>query len=165
MRHHKKIYLLKKNQDKVFIKDDFISFKYCAEWVDRAPKLGPGEFSWKDRTMDVTNFRVTDRAKKFVTEELNLRVRCSQAQLQVWPEGSKSELHIHDDKGRDGIIFNSMLYLNDNFLGGEFYTKEGIIIKPRPGLFTTFNGQKIWHGVQPVTKNTRYTFIFWWQSY
>jgi len=157
MRHHKKIYLLKKNQDKVFIKDDFISFKYCAEWLDRAPK--------KETTLDIINFRVTDKAKKFVTEELNLRVRCAQAQLQVWPEGSKRELHIHNDKGREDIVFNSMLYLNDNFLGGEFYTKEGIILKPRPGLFTTFNGQKLWHGVQPVTKNTRYTISFQWQSY
>ena len=108
---------------------------------------------------------MTDKAKKFVTEELNLRVRCAQAQLQVWPEGSKRELHIHNDKGREDIVFNSMLYLNDNFLGGEFYTKEGIILKPRPGLFTTFNGQKLWHGVQPVTKNTRYTISFQWQSY
>ena len=157
MRHHKKIYLLKKNQDKVFIKDDFISFKYCAEWVDRAPK--------KETTLDIINFRVTDKAKKFVTEELNLRVRCAQAQLQVWPEGSKRELHIHNDKGREDIVFNSTLYLNDNFLGGEFYTKEGIILKPRPGLFTTFNGQRLWHGVQPVTKNTRYTISFQWQSY
>ena len=157
MRHHKKIYLLKKNQDKVFIKDDFISFKYCAEWVDRAPK--------KETTLDIINFRVTDKAKKFVTEELNLRVRCAQAQLQVWPEGSKRELHIHNDKGREDIVFNSTLYLNDNFLGGEFYTKEGIILKPRPGLFTTFNGQRLGHGVQPVTKNTRYTISFQWQSY
>jgi predicted 2-oxoglutarate/Fe(II)-dependent dioxygenase YbiX len=83
---------------------------------------------------------------------------------QNWNVNSISDLHIHNERGREKTKYNSLIYLNDNYNGGEFYTKNGIVIKPSVGLLTLFNGQKVWHGVNMVKKKDRHTLIFWWKN-
>ena len=56
-----------------------------------------------------------------------------------------------------------MLYLNDDFLGGEFYTESGIVLKPKKGMLTLFNGATVKHGVKKVLEKDRYSIIFWWK--
>ena len=76
----------------------------------------------------------------------------------------KAHPHIHTDEGRKETKHNSLLYLNNNFLGGEFVTKSGILIRPKKGMLTLFDGQKVYHGVKRVKQNDRKTIIFWWRN-
>ncbi len=90
------------------------------------------------------------------------------AQIQTWPTSSKSDLHVHGEKcdwddGRENTGFNSLIYLNDDFEGGEFFT-ENIMIKPKTGTLTLFDGSTIYHGVKPILKGERYTIILWWKK-
>ena len=62
------------------------------------------------------------------------------------------------------IEYNSLIYLNEKFKGGEFYTKNGINLKPKKGMLTFFNGQTVHHGVKKVFNNDRKTIIFWWRK-
>ena len=94
----------------------------------------------------------------------NLKLTAEQAEIQNHHVNSSADLHIHNDLGREHIIYNSLIYLNDNFDGGHFITKNGISIKPEKGMLTFFNGQKVYHGVKRVLKNDRKTIIFWWRK-
>jgi len=56
-----------------------------------------------------------------------------------------------------------VLYLNDDFEGGEFVFPDlHIHIKPKPGMLIAFPSTHHYkHGVMPVTKGTRYAIVNW----
>jgi predicted 2-oxoglutarate/Fe(II)-dependent dioxygenase YbiX len=115
------------------------------------------------RTIDISQDPIVEKVKQFIESELPVKLNCSQAQIQIWPEGSKSELHIHDDHNRENGDFNSLIYLNDDFDDGEFIT-EFSMYKPEVGTLTFFNGKQNYHGVTEVKRAHRFTLIFWWQN-
>jgi hypothetical protein len=117
---------------------------------------------WNHRTVCITDRPVAQRVKSFLEKHLNCTLVLQQAQIQVWPVGHHSGMHRHDYNGRESADFNSLLYLNEDFVGGEFFTGDGLTITPKKGLLTFFDGRKVWHGVNKVQNKNRYTFIFWW---
>ncbi len=53
-----------------------------------------------------------------------------------------------------------LLFLNDDYEGGEFHFFDGKVIEPKAGkliIHPTFAG----HGVKPVTKGHRYSCVAW----
>ena len=100
----------------------------------------------------------------YINKRFDLELVADQAEIQNHNVNSSSDLHIHNDLGREHIKYNSLLYLNDNFDGGQFITKNGINIKPEKGMLTFFDGQQVHHGVKKVLKNDRKTIIFWWRN-
>lgn len=100
----------------------------------------------------------------FLESKIKARLTCYEAELQTWPIKSYSKLHVHDKPGRIQGDYNSLLYLNDDFDSGEFYTNTGIIITPKKNRLTFFDGKHTYHGVKPVERNHRYTAIFWWKN-
>jgi predicted 2-oxoglutarate/Fe(II)-dependent dioxygenase YbiX len=56
-----------------------------------------------------------------------------------------------------GVVFaGAILYLNDEFDGGDLRYFQGPQFKPVPGLLIVHNGEAV-HGVTPITGGTRYT--------
>lgn len=150
-----------------FITENVLSNDQIYYWKDLIANFyhnnkSNNPFAWKNRTIDISNESVVQVIKEALKNQINIDLELAQAQLQVWPEGSESKLHIHNDYGRRNTTFNSLLYLNDDFEGGEFYTKN-ITIKPKTGTLTLFNGREELHGVKKVIENHRYTMIFWWK--
>lgn len=121
---------------------------------------------WEYRTVDITTDSIVDVLKNFLNNRFNLNLEIKQAQIQNWIDNSYSPLHAHGWEWgtRGDTRFNSLIYLNDNFSGGNFYTSMGISVKPEPGLLTFFDGKEIHHGVSQVKGNDRYTLIFWWKE-
>jgi predicted 2-oxoglutarate/Fe(II)-dependent dioxygenase YbiX len=82
-----------------------------------------------------------------------------------WPSGY--ELHPHADSENPGGVphpfpwrdFASVIYLNDEYEGGEIYFPNlGIELKPRPGTLIAFPGTlRYLHGVRRVTSGMRHT--------
>lgn len=107
---------------------------------------------------------VVKLTKDFLESKLKIKLNCYQFELQTWPVEIFSSLHKHDTGLRSRGDYNSILYLNDNFDGGEFYTENGITIKPKTNRLILFDGKNINHGVKTVRKNHRYTMIFWWEN-
>ena len=153
-------------KDDVIVSENFLSFEECIHYLQRvpAPFLIDNELlPWKYRTIDITNHPLTKQVENYWNNFFNTTtLKISQSQVQLWPIRSFSERHNHQEKGykRENSKWNSMLYLNDNYLGGEFYTDK-ITMKPKPGMLTFFNGRDTYHGVKPVYWNNRYTIIFW----
>ena len=117
------------------------------------------------RTLDITNDKIVYLVKNFIENKLSIKLDIVQAQCQVWPINSESKLHRHCDdpnEVRKITKYNSLIYLNDDYDGGEFYTDE-IIYKPKANSLTFFDGSETYHGVKQVKTNHRYTLIFWWK--
>lgn len=81
-----------------------------------------------------------------------------------WKEGSFQPPHADKPGGYEYREFGSVLYLNDNYEGGNIYFPQyGIDIKPSSGTYAFFPGDlDHLHGVSEIKNNIRYTFpIFW----
>lgn len=89
---------------------------------------------------------------------------------QKWNVGGHASPHA-DNSDRDGKPnpfetnkFVSLLYLNDDYEGGELYFPElNIEFQPAPLSWVAFNGGlENLHGVKHITQGTRYTFVSFW---
>ena len=105
------------------------------------------------------------KAKALIEQHVRVKLTLESAELCIWPTTSPaSGLHTHDWNGREKTDYNSILYLNDNFAGGQFYDEHGLTLKPTTGTLTFFNGQTVKHGVRPTSVKNRCTVIFWWHN-
>ena len=58
---------------------------------------------------------------------------------------------------------STVLFLNDEFEGGDFVFPElRVRVRPEPGMLVCFpSTHEYLHGVEPVTKGTRYSIVNW----
>ena len=148
------------------IHDNFLTPAECAYWIDQSPvynKINPkGNEDWNLRRKDITNFPIVEKVKAFHKLNDNLDLNILEATTQLWADGTEALPHVHDELGgREHTQFNSIIYLNNNFQGGEFFTNEQVVL-PVPGRLIVFDGSKEFHGIKPIIGNHRYTLIFWW---
>ena len=150
--------------EEVYILKNFLPEKECDKYFKKIHDIGyVNDFlPWPERVVDITTDPIVKKVTKYINKRFNLKLTVHQAEIQNHHVNSEAELHIHDHNGREFITYNSLIYLNDNFDGGQFVTKNGISIKPEKGMLTFFNGQTVWHGVKKVLNNDRKTIIFWW---
>ena len=83
-----------------------------------------------------------------------------------WPVGPGMEDHIDDEAyERNHYHIASLIYLNDDFEGGELYfPKQGITLKPKAGDLVAFPGNKNYpHGVSEIFSGERYTAPSWYR--
>jgi hypothetical protein len=71
--------------------------------------------------------------------------------------GDSMKVHCDGGEGSD-IKYGTVLYLNDDFSGGQtYYPKFGIEVKPERGSLLVHSASPIYlHGVKEVTSGTRY---------
>lgn len=92
--------------------------------------------------------------------------------LVSWPEGKGMGLHYdnaistgHEDTATPWRDFSAIIYLNEDFDGGELYFERGEKtheIKPETGMMVSFDsGPSNWHGVRPCKNGMRYTMGLW----
>jgi len=89
--------------------------------------------------------------------------------LVKWENGDYQHPHAdgqneNGDHPYDWRNFGCVLYLNDNYEGGEIYfPNQNIKIKPKPNTLVFFPGTlEYLHGVKPVTNGVRYTLTSFW---
>ena len=151
---------------KLYIFKNFLSSEECDEYYKKIYDIGPQPkmLDFKIITADLTGDPIGEKVKNFLNKKFLINLDLDQLQIQNWHVNSFGNLHTHYNPGREHIIYTSSLYLNDDFLGGEFITEDGKKFKPIKGALTFFNGQKIKHGVNPVFKTDRKSLIFWWRG-
>ena len=76
-----------------------------------------------------------------------------------WKQGLKMEKHFDFDFH----LWTSVIYLNDDYEGGETIVDEKKII-PLKGKIVTFKGSSLLHGVNKILKGDRYTVPVWYRS-
>jgi predicted 2-oxoglutarate/Fe(II)-dependent dioxygenase YbiX len=63
--------------------------------------------------------------------------------------------------------YSTMLYLNDDFTGGELYFPQygNFEVKPEPGMLVMFSGNdKHLHGVKEIKSGIRYVIASFWED-
>ena len=152
--------------DEIYILKNFLSNKECDEYFKKIKDIGYVTHSlpWPSRVVDITKDPIVIKVTKYINKRFDLNLIAEQVQIQNHHVNSEAGMHAHNHSGREHVIYNSLIYLNDDFDGGQFFTKHGINIKPEKGMLTFFNGQTVYHGVKKVLNKDRKTIIFWWKS-
>jgi hypothetical protein len=84
--------------------------------------------------------------------------------LTKWDVGSSAGLHVDNHDGYEFLEYSTVVYLNDDFEGGEIYfPRLKFTYKPNKGDAVIFpcNSIDYVHGVTEVTSGTRYTLAMW----
>lgn len=87
-----------------------------------------------------------------------------------WNPGTKqyphSDSHLNNGEANDTPWrkFSTVLYLNENFDGGEtYFPQHGITIEPKKGRLALFSsGLDYQHGVSEIKNGTRFNLISFW---
>jgi|LakMenEpi03Aug12_release.lakeMendotaPanAssembly.Ray.scaffolds.fasta_scaffold863908_2 hypothetical protein len=97
------------------------------------------------------------KLNKFIKKIHN---KCSINYFQIvkWPEKECQEQHLDFDHHP----FTSILYLNDNFEGGQTIVGN-TVFPPVKNRIICFRGNKILHKVNLITNGTRYTLPSWYK--
>ena len=147
--------------DNINVYEHFLSPKGCKKYISMLPEKKEGFLATK---LLITDDPIVNGVKNFIKQRKELDLKIDTAEICNWHKGSESELHIHDDRGRVNTKYNSIIYLNKSFTGGEFYTSDNQMIEPEVGMLIHFDGSKIWHGIKKILDNDRYSIIFFWKK-
>lgn len=82
--------------------------------------------------------------------------------ITKWKKEASQRYHF--DESKDTTILSSIIYLNDNYTGGETTFRDGITFKPKLGRALFFDGKYYEHGVSEVTEGERYTIATWYKK-
>ena len=99
----------------------------------------------------------------FVTNEYNITLKpYNETKTHIARFTVGHGMHEHFDSSKPNDIA-TLLYLNDDYLGGEIYFPElDIFIKPGSGDLLCFpDTPSFVHGVKPILSGTRYTAPYW----
>ena len=158
--------------DHVYVQPNFLNKKECDKYISKA--FRPGEdvlkqwhkdpnSCWNQLEVNITDDPIVFKLQKHIKKKLNMDLKISRAHIQTWMPTTFSRLHIHNDP-RETATWNSCIYLNNDYKGGEHHTSNGIVLKPEPGLLTLFNGEKTYHGVREIKNSYRFNLVFWWET-
>jgi len=85
-----------------------------------------------------------------------------ETQIVRWSVGDGQPLHL--DTTRSTTTYAAILYLNDDFGGGETWFESGPTVRPQAGALVGFHGASLRHGVRTVTSGTRLTMPMWFSN-
>lgn len=83
------------------------------------------------------------------------------AQIYKWKQGQK--MGLHNDVASRHTVYTSVLYLNDDFEGGETQLEDGTTIVPKQGRIFFYDGISYFHRVKQLNSGTRYTIASWYK--
>lgn len=174
------------NEKLIFEFENFLPDEDCdllVEWFSNAEKLptnGAQSF-FNGRQIDYGHLENGTLIKKIVNafnfdatelvrRTFNMKVYPDYTDLVLWEPGSGMVVHADncDQEGKPNYCawrqFSGVLYLNDNFMGGEtFFPDHGpLFVKPKKGKFVIYPaGLEYSHGVTTVVGGNRYTMPIW----
>ena len=93
----------------------------------------------------------------FTIKKIDAEMFVNYFEIVKWPTGVWQEPH----KDFPHHYYTSIIYLNDNFEGGETVVGK-TTIKPKQGLMVLFAGDKEAHSVNKIKKGARYTIPCWY---
>lgn len=111
-----------------------------------------------------------DRVQKEIEFHFGRPLEINSAGIRRWDVGEFQPLHAdgEDPEGHPNeafiVDYGAVIYLNDDYEGGEIYFPEhNIDFKPKAGTLIFFPSNNMYvHGVRAITKGTRYTTPSFW---
>ena len=136
---------------------DFCISKFGRGDVDNLVAEGKFEVTegWKDKNLNLIKYSITEQVFYRLKNLLDIADTTLQltafSTLQRMQDGVALQSHT-DEHTDPSIKYATIVYLNDDYLGGEFFFKnKEIYIRPEPGSLLIFPGNaEFEHGVTPV---------------
>ena len=100
---------------------------------------------------------IHNKLEKFA-KSVNKKYTINYFQIVKWPTGENQDRHIDFEYHP----FTSILYLNDDFVGGETIVGKKSF-KPIKNTIIGFEGNKIKHEVRKIKKGIRFTIPCWYK--
>ncbi len=96
--------------------------------------------------------------------EKNIKSR--ERQMHLLRYDKSGYLPAHQDQGVSTRVLSVLLYLNDDYEGGEItFRNSNITFKPKPGSVLFFPSNFLYvHEVAPITKGPRYALPNWYHN-
>jgi hypothetical protein len=93
-------------------------------------------------------------------------IKSREATMHLLRYDKTGHLPAHQDQGVSTRVLSVLLYLNDNYDGGEIeFRHSNVKIKPEPGSVLFFPSNFLYvHEVYPVTKGPRYALPNWYHN-
>ena len=170
----------------IVIKENFLSAEESAEVLRGAKALttwdARAQGYWNSRIAHADHFLDARARDQLVAIRQRVRSEIKSAyqltrplysdtlQIVRWPAGFEQLPHA-DSENPGGAphpyawrAFASLIYLNDDFDGGQIYfPNQGLAPKIKPGMLVFFPGTlEFLHGVTMITRGERYTVASFW---
>ena len=164
--------------------DDFLTIDECNSLIDYLKNnlvLDLSEDFWHGRTLGCTN--INDVFIRKLVEQIHYRISniCVRSfdedviypeysNLVYWAPGMVLDAHadnffLHDPSAEHYTShrdYSSVIYLNDDYVGGETFFVDNRDIKPKVGKMILFtSGKDDVHGVREVISGDRFTMSLW----
>ena len=173
----------------IYIEENFISPDECQRFIDlslanKGKEMPYGDetrggdtylttVEWKDHTAVYLGGDV-DPTVPSLDDEVVTRVNSicknfdSDANLDYvgvvrWPIGTFMKPHFDSNNVHTPNKVAAMLYLNNDFEGGNLIFQDRVV-KPEPGKLIIFENTKNLHYVDKVEDSERYALSFWYYS-
>lgn len=111
-----------------------------------------------------------DKVKEMIEYKFGRKLEPAHPGIRRWDAGEGQGLHA-DGENEDGtpngtyiVDYGSVIYINDNYRGGEIYfPQHDLEIKPKEGTLIFFPSSTYYlHGVNSVIEGVRYTSPHFW---
>lgn len=146
----------------IYIFENFLSDVECDFYVNLYYENLVNVERYRD-TFVLRDINNNDIPKKLGRIEKQFKIILNYWEIVKWPPNSFQDWHY------DGIInpknhFTGILYLNDNFIGGETVVNNQFI-KPIKGSFVFFQGSQLLHKVKKIEEGDRFTIPCWFRNF
>lgn len=169
----------------IVIKENFIDeenlykiITYCnsiTEWETKSQLGTDSLHTWEKLSSGSSEvFKILQECVNNVQREVEYKfgrfLESTKPGIRKWNPGEYQSVHADGETaagwpGYNYIVdYGSILYLNDDYDGGELYfPKYNIHIKPKPGTLVFFPSTNMYaHGVTEVTDGVRFTSPHFW---
>lgn len=93
-------------------------------------------------------------------------IKAREHSIHLLKYGIGGHLPAHQDQGISSRVLSSVMYLNDNYIGGEIeFINSSVKIKPEAGSIIFFPSNFLYiHEVYPITDGFRYSMPHWYHN-
>lgn len=158
----------------ILLLDNFLTEEECQQLIDHYMINGKGKRA-PNRIKGIDNKILLlgeDEPRDYpivkeVWSRLNdhvdsLGIKLHWMQIYEWFTGSK--MNPHRDLASGATVYTSVIFLNDDFEGGENFFEDGSRFAAKTGRVLFYDGVRYSHGVLPVREGKRWTCTAWYKE-